>query len=70
MKLKNVALAVSAVAGLSFAGGALALTPAQLAASKAAGTLLEVNISGASAQQITIGLLFQTGSCVAGTAVG
>lgn len=55
MKLRLIALA----AGLVAATGAQALTPADIAAARTAGTIKEVSISGASALRLSIGAYVQ-----------
>lgn len=62
MKLRLLSIAALA----AVAGQAQALTVAQIASARTAGTLVEVHMSGASALSATIGGLF-TQNCVAGT---
>lgn len=62
MKLRLLSIAALA----AIAGQAQALTLAQIATARTAGTLVEVHMSGASALSATIGGLF-TQNCVAGT---
>jgi len=55
MKLHSIA----AAAALAFVGSANALTPAQIDAARAAGTLKEVFVSGASALRLSFGAYIQ-----------